>query len=62
MKMIRRICIYLLPYGIIKLLAPYISTYDDVGRNVYYRILSNKYGAELLIQDENYSKKNREEE
>ena len=57
----RRIIIYLLPYGVIKLLAPYISTYDNIGQNIYYRILSNKYGAELLIQDKNYTKRNRED-
>jgi len=46
----KKLLINVLPYFIIKLIAPYISTLDQVGINIYYRILDKRgCGAELLI-------------
>jgi len=50
---LRRIIINILPLFIIKFLAPYISTLDNIGDNIYYRLYDAKKpqkGAGLLIR------------
>lgn len=46
----RKIIIKCLPIFILEIIAPYISTKDNVGNNEYWRLYDSKNGAGLLIR------------
>ena len=48
---LRKIIIKTLPIFLIELIAPYIGTKDNIGKNTYWRIYDEDNGAGLLIKE-----------